>query len=619
MFKKMIMKLWPIILKHKAISLAIFAVMAIGGYFGYQALFGAKTETRYVLAVAEKGTIMSTVSGAGQVSASNQIDLKAKASGDATNVNLKKGQEVKKDDLLVQLNATDVYKTVRDAVANLETARLALEKFKQPADDLTIMQAENSLAQAEDTARKADDNITKAYEDSMNAIANAFLNFPTIIAGLYDIQYGNAIGASEASIGRSQDNNSALYNSLSEQDRDKLIPFQDKAKADYQIARTKYDANFSNYRSINRNAEPAEIETLLTETLNTARAMAQTAKSQSNYLDTWVDLRTAKSWTIFTQVRTYQTNSSSYISQTNGHLSTLLALQTTIKDNRQTKANAESSVLEKTASLQDLRDGVDPLDLRTQELSYQSRVNALADAREKYADYSVRAPIDGIIASVAVELGNSVSAGGDIATIITQQKIANVSFNEVDAAKIKVGQKVTLTFDAVSDLNISGAVIDIDTLGTASQGVVSYNVKIGFDTQDERIKSGMSVSATIITDIKQDIIIVPNSAVKSQGSGNYVLVLQNATAEDASATQGVASAILPEARTVEVGASDDNNSEIITGLNEGEYVVAKTTTVTAVKSSSQAPSIIQSLSPQRTTGTKATGNNSAGTIAIPHD
>src|SRR5207248_903868 len=82
--------------------------------------------------------------------------------------------------------------------------------------------------------------------------------------------------------------------------------------------------------------------------------------------------------------------------------------------------------------------------------------------------------------------------------------------------------KATLTFDAIPDLTISGTVAEIDSLGTVSQGVVTYNVKISFDTQDSRIKGAMSVSAAIITEVKQDVLVVLNSAVKSSSGASYV-------------------------------------------------------------------------------------------------
>ncbi|MDP1629176.1 MAG: efflux RND transporter periplasmic adaptor subunit, partial [bacterium] len=104
---------------------------------------------------------------------------------------------------------------------------------------------------------------------------------------------------------------------------------------------------------------------------------------------------------------------------------------------------------------------------------------------------------------------------------------------------------------------------EIDTIGTVTQGVVNYNVKISFDTQDERVKPGMSVSAAVITDIKQNVLLVSNSAIKSSGSGQYVEVLVNNA---------------PQSRSVETGLSNDTMSEIISGLEEGEKVVTQTIT-----------------------------------------
>ena len=110
--------------------------------------------------------------------------------------------------------------------------------------------------------------------------------------------------------------------------------------------------------------------------------------------------------------------------------------------------------------------------------------------------------------------------------------------------------------------------VDMDNLGTVSQGVVSYNVKIAFDVQDERIKPGMSVSATIILDSKNDVLMVSNSAVKNQNGSSYVEVLVNG---------------VPEKKNVTVGKSNDLTTEIVEGLTEGEEVVTQKISSTASK------------------------------------
>jgi len=163
------------------------------------------------------------------------------------------------------------------------------------------------------------------------------------------------------------------------------------------------------------------------------------------------------------------------------------------KNNPLDLAASEKIVKEKEENLNNLKNGTDPLDIRAQELAVQQRNNSLSDAREKLADYIFKAPFDGIIIQINFVIGNEYAGNSVFTAIATKQKIAEISLNEVDAAKIKIGQKATLTFDAIDNLSISGEVTQIDTLGTVSQGVVTYNVKILFDTQDDRIKPSMSV------------------------------------------------------------------------------------------------------------------------------
>ena len=609
-----------LIFKHKIISGVVAAIIIIGGYFGYQALIGTKQETRYVLAAATKETIITTVSGTGQVSVSNQVDIKAKASGEAYNVNVSNGQLVKSGDILVQLNAQDALKSVRDAEANLESAKISMEKLTQPTDSLSLLQAQNTLAQAQEAKTQAEDDLNQAYEDSSNAISDAFLDLPTIITELYTIRYSSEIGTSEPTIGRSQDNASALYNTLNSSDREKLFPFQTNVETDYGIARAKYDINFQHYKDTSRYSDRQTIENLLNETLDATKAIAQAAKSENNYLDAWSDYRSKVGGNIFSKVTTYQNTLNTDIGNTNTHLSKLLSLQATLQSSQQAITNAERTIAEKTESLAKLQAGTDALDLQSQQLAIRQRENALADAREKLADYTVRAPFDGLIASVAVKKADSISSGATVATLITQQKIVNVSLNEVDIAKVKIGQKATLSFDAISDLEITGTVIDIDTIGTVSQGVVSYNIKIGLDAQDDRIKPGMSASANIITDSRVDVLTVPSSAVKNQGNNYYVQVYKNASAADLANSQGVVPSSALETKTVTVGLSDDTNTEILSGLTEGEAVLTKTLTVKASSQQSSAPSLLQSLTPNRnnkTTNTSNSTKSSSGSNDMP--
>ena len=613
------------ILKRKILLTVIVVIIAGGGYYGYKNLTAKETATRYILGSVARGTLVTSVSGSGQVDSSNQVDIKAKAAGEVLNVAVKNGQEVKTGAILAQLNAQEAQKSVRDAQANLASAKLTLEKLKKPADSYSLMQAENSLVStrdslaklkltqeinyksAQDAKQTAQNNITKAYDDAFNAVANAFLNLPTIITQLENILYSKDISSSESSSGSGQDNMSVLVNALNYEDRDGFLFFQRDAVSNFKSARTAYDSNFLRYKNTSRYAEQSAVESLLAETLETTKIIAQATKSENNYLDAWTDIRSKNKVSVFSKVKEYQTNLATYTSQTNSHLSTLLSVQTTLKDNRTALANAEqdlkemeqnnplditaaeAAVKEKELSLADLKAGADSYDLQSQELAVRQKQNALLDAQEKLADYTARAPFDGVLATVDVKKGDSLSSGSAIATIITKQKIATISLNEVDAAKVKTGQKVTLTFDAIADLSLTGEVAEIDTIGTVTQGVVTYKVKINFDTQDDRVKPGMSVSAAIITETKTDVLTVPNSAVKTQnGSSNVEMFDQNYSAEEMK--QGVTSIVAPRSQTVEIGIADDTATEIISGLKEGDQIVIRAVTSSSSSSTKSSSS-----------------------------
>src|SRR4051812_2262626 len=92
---------------HKTISLLALVIVLGIGYFIYGKMTSASTETRYVTALAKKDTIISTVSASGQVSATNQLDVKAKVSGNITWVAVKPGQAVYAGQVLATIDNTN--------------------------------------------------------------------------------------------------------------------------------------------------------------------------------------------------------------------------------------------------------------------------------------------------------------------------------------------------------------------------------------------------------------------------------------------------------------------------------------------------------------------------------
>lgn len=545
------------IFKHKIIASIVVVILIGGGYYYYRSSNAVVATPQYVIGTVTKGTLVVAVSGTGQVSALNQIDLKPKASGDLIKLAVVNGQKVKKGDLIAQLDNRDILKTIRDAETSLASAKLALEKIQQPADELTILQSENSLTQAQEQKIQAEADLNKSYDDGFNNVANAFLDLPSVITGLQDILTSSTLNSM-------QWNKDYWIDSAKNYD-EKIIQLGNGAYQSYLTARKSYDTNFDHYKSASRTSDQTTIDALINETYDTTKVMAGAVKDSINFLQYYQDILTTRNQKINSQTAAYMSNLNSYTSKTNSNLLNLFSIRDNILNNRSSIVSTDRTIAEKTASLAKIKAGTDPLDIKSQELSIQQRQNSLQDAREKLADYYVRAPFDGLIAELPVKVGDAVSSSTTIATLATTQRVAEISLNEVDISKIKVGQKATINFDALTDFSVTGEVVEVATIGTTSQGVVSYAVKIGLDTQDEKIKDGMSVSVAIITDSKMDVLIVPNSAIKNDRTNSYVEILVSGQ---------------PSVKTVKTGLNNDTLTEVSGDIKEGDEIITQTISTT---------------------------------------
>lgn len=569
-------------IKKKLLVGICFVLIIVGGYFGYRGLTKDESATRYVTAAVEKGTLVVSLSGSGQVSAANQADIKSNISGDVVFVAVKNGQEVKAGALLVQIDASDAQKAVRDAQTALETAKLELDKLLEPIDELTLLQAENSLLQAKESKQKAEENVEKTCEDGFNAITNVFLSLPDTMSGLKSALLDSVIDSRQWNID--------WYASQAGKWDDGALIYKNNVEKTYNNARQSYDKILERYKQISRSSAPEDIESFINDACDAVKVIADAVRVIKNYVDFTADLMVQHSVKVPSAVSSYQTQIDSYIQTTSNHLSNLVSAKNSIKDSKDAVISAERTLKERELSTAKTKEAPDELDVRAKKIAIQQKEDALLSARQNLADCYVRAPFDSVVAKVNVKKGDSISSGA-VATLITKQKIAEVSLNEVDAAKVKVGQKATLEFDAVDNLTISGEVIEIDSVGTVSQGVVTYNVKIAFDADDERVKPGMSISAAIITDIKQDALLVPSSAVKQQGDISYVQIANGTTLASNSSGANISDIVIAasdlRSQQVEVGLSNDTMTEIVSGLKEGDIVVTQTITSSSAQSQSQ--------------------------------
>ncbi|MFH0845951.1 MAG: efflux RND transporter periplasmic adaptor subunit [Patescibacteria group bacterium] len=538
-------------------SILILIVIGSGTYLTFANFNNLENNTSLQTEIVKKTTLTSSLSGNGQVSASNQVDLKFKASGDINYVGVTAGQEVARGTLLACLDTTDVQKNIRDAEINLETAELSYEKLTNPADELDVMQSENSLAQAKESKVSAENDLEEAYEDAFNSVSNAFLDMPSVVVGLQDILFSDDLSNGQWNV--------AYYGDIISTYNENSHDLSDLSYDSYIKAKDAYDNNFGDYKDTTRYSSRAEIESLVSQTYNTARDISDAIKNANNLIQLYQDEYSERNLNIKSLSTTQLNSLNNYTGVINGVLSELLSAKNLIKNKQEEIVNTTRTVAEKEGSLAELIAGADAYEIRSSQISVTQKENSLADAKADLINYYIYAPFDGVVASVDVIKGDSVSSGSSVITFITNKKQAEIVLNEIEIADVQVGQKVNLTFDAADDLVIEGQISELDTMGTVSSGVVNYGVKISFDTDDKRIKPSMSVNAEIITQEVKDVLVVSNSAISYMGDQAFINVLENG---------------ISKRKKVTVGLTTDLKSEIVSGLNDGDEIIIGQSVVT---------------------------------------
>lgn len=556
-------------LAHKVISAIVLLIVLGGGWYLYSSATATGTQTRYVLGTASTNTIIATVSESGQVSSSNSVSIQPTVSGTITWVGATVGEKVYAGQALATIDDTTAKQTLQNAQQSLASAEL---QYQQDAATAPVNYQKDQTALSNDQT-----NLSDEYINTFNTLSSTYLDEPTVATGLNNTLYGY-----DFSTNNSQWNVDALVSMfVNASQQQQVQTFANSAKSDYIAARALYDPAILAYKAASRTSPPATLEALVQQSINSTTALAQSAQSELNFLSEVNDLAQGNNQKLPTAFSTMQTNTRSYLTTINNDLNVLLAEQKTIQSDKQTITNDQQTIA--LDNVGNNATGSNPISLQITDQNIAQQKQAIATDEQNLADYTIVAPFAGTISAVSAQVG--ANASGAIATIIANQELVDLSVNEVDAAKIAIGQKATLTFDAIPTLSLTGTVVQMDPAGTVSQGVVTYGLEISLDTQDARVKTGMSVNADIQTAVALNTLSVPSAAVKTSNGASYVQVftpsLSTSTAAGITASQGILAPTPPKNVTVTTGISDTTNTQILSGLTAGEQIVVRTVTGSA--------------------------------------
>jgi HlyD family secretion protein len=267
-----------------------------------------------------------------------------------------------------------------------------------------------------------------------------------------------------------------------------------------------------------------------------------------------------------------------------------LAAQDAIKIAQQNYDAAGTSADQSQTNLQSAQNKL--ADADTSIAQAQANLQAASNAYQETKSI-VTAAVSGQISGLSVFPGmsvtvssgsnsNSNSTSSTLLSITNQTNpIISVNVSESDIANIKIGQSASITLDAFTGDTFTGKVVGINKDGTVSSGVTNYPVMIQFDTLPDNVLPNMSATANIILQTATDVLTVPSAAIQ--------------TATDGTNTIQILVSGVPQTKTVQVGISDDTNTQITSGINAGDVVVTGTVAATTATASSSTTSIFGGL------------------------
>ena len=197
----------------------------------------------------------------------------------------------------------------------------------------------------------------------------------------------------------------------------------------------------------------------------------------------------------------------------------------------------------------------------------------------------IYSPVDGVVVAKNVEKGQTVAASyqtpsiAEIARDLKQMQV-EVNVDEADIGSVKVGQRAEFTVDAYTDATFTGSVTQVRISPKSSNSVVSYTVIVKVNNDEEKLMPGMTANVSLIITEKNDILLVPNAALRFNPNVNTNVQAQmgprrrggNVAAVE---TPGVYVLMnkKPVKIEVEKGITDGTRTEILSGVEEGTEVL----------------------------------------------
>ena len=222
--------------------------------------------------------------------------------------------------------------------------------------------------------------------------------------------------------------------------------------------------------------------------------------------------------------------------------------------------------------------------LQSAQAQVQQSQAALRQAEVDLANTTIRAPVDGVVVSRTVDVGQTVAASMQAPTLfqiaqdLTRMQV-DTNVSEADVGRVQVGQTATFTVDAYPGQVFHAEVTSIRKAPINVQNVVTYDVVLGVANPDLKLFPGMTANVKILVDRRDSVLKVPNAALRFHPAGSTAASARPSARKQAAAAQQTVWVLdpksdKPRAVPVTLGITDGTSSEVTNGeLQPGEQVI----------------------------------------------
>ncbi len=560
--------------------IAIVLVLAAIAAFAISRFNSSATASVGTTTAVTRGELIAGISATGRIEPRETAALVFNIrEGRIAQVFVEEGASVKTGDPLVQLDAGQRTVEVAVAQATLAQAQADLQGLNDGATAEQVAAARAQVAAAQGALQQTQGSVTS----SDIAAARAQLDEARArVATLTGKPNSDALARAEAAAVQAQatlDQQRSALSAAKEQARQNVETAANtlrNAQTDYAAARDNLSAVQDNskdpltggkltdageraYRDTYNKAERAmaDADAALTQARITYEDAKQ--KETAGLPDAEAQLRSAQA-----DLNALRTPNSDTSAAARAQLATAQAnLDRLLGDQRAgALATQEANLAAAQANLNQLLADPKSSDfVRAQAQVAQAQAN-LDLAKLRLDETILRAPFDGIVARVDVTPGEDISQGTPVTLIDISRFQVKVTVDEVDVTRIQAGQAVQVLIDALGKPALLGSVKRIAPIAQTGSQVTSYEVVLEVEPGARPVKSGMTASATIVTDQRANALRAPSAAIRTENGASVVTVV----------TTGADGKQQTAIRTVQIGAAFGDQTEILSGLNEGELV-----------------------------------------------